>query len=706
MKNLTRHALVFFLVLLFSPATLGITKDFREFDQKRNQLIGYILGKELPAFHFSHKQIDDAQSLKIVSLYLKQLDYQKRFLLSKDVTVLQTSAEHIADDLEQGNSVLPKTGYDIIKERTSWVAQKVERLLSNDFEVNSHDTYETDPKKIDYAANLKGLEDKWRKIIKEQTMSRYLELAQDQKKSGEKLPDDVLWKQAKETESRRTKEFFLRLNQETLQDHYDLYFNAIARSFDPHTEYLAPAQSEEVEIDMRGSLEGVGATLRNENGFYKVVKIIPGGPAAKQGMLQAEDIILQMAEKGSNPIDITEMRPGDAAHLIRGAKGTEVLLTVKKPDGTQKVIPIVRDVVQIEETFVKDTVIESPGGGKIGYILIPSFYRDFAKTRRGEDARNVTDDTRKAIRKLAENKLEGIILDLRNDGGGSLIDAIDLTGLFIESGPVVQVKGGNGHIQVLSDVDANIEYSGPLVVLVNRFSASAAEIVAAALQDYKRAIIVGGEHTFGKGTVQIARHLNENLRTSVTDEVGDLGVLKLTVNKFYRITGGSTQYRGFTPDIVLPSVLQHQQTGEKFLDYALPWDQVEPVGYASFSRTPFDLEMIRKRSLQRIQLDPEMQAIAKKAELAEERSRQTAVSLRLTALQQKIDAARTEQKSFSGQLQNPQSNVNADEQFSAAGGDGMKKDDAYSWQHKVQQDPYVKEGMNIIVDMKKQGHYM
>jgi carboxyl-terminal processing protease len=347
--------------------------------------------------------------------------------------------------------------------------------------------------------------------MKAQVIYRYLELAEGQKKAKEKLPDEELWKQAREKESTINKEFFLRLQQETLQDQYDRFFNAIARAFGPHTDYLPPSERDEFDIQMRGNLEGVGAILRDENGLIKIVSIIPGSPAAKQGMLQAEDIILQVAEKGADPVDITGMRPGDAARLIRGAKGSEVLLTVKKPDGTKRVIPIIRDVVQIEDAFVKDTVLDAPDGGKIGYILIPGFYRDFDKTGSGAEARNVTDDTRVAIEDLKKNKLDGIILDLRNDGGGSLADAVDVAGLFVGPGPIVQVKDSSGDIRVLNHDGDSID-DGPLVVLVNKFSASASEIVAAALQDYQRAIIAGGEHTYGKGTVQTILNLNKDLR--------------------------------------------------------------------------------------------------------------------------------------------------------------------------------------------------
>ncbi len=702
MKNLTQRTLAVFLVLLFFTAGFGIAKDIQDFDQKRNQLIGDMLDKELPAVHFSHKKMNESQSIEIFTLFLKQLDYQKRFLLSSDVTMLRSFAPNIADNLEHGTNVLPKTGYDIMKKRIGQVEKMVDQILSAGFDVQSDEIYETDPEKIAYAVDLKGLENRWRKIMRAQVLYKYLELAEDQKNAKEKLPDDELWKQVREKESGVNKEFFQRLNQVTLQDHYDRFFNAIARSFDPHTEYLPPTQRDEFDIQMRGYLEGVGATLRDENGFNKVVGIVPGGPAAKQGMLQAEDIILQVAEKGANPVDITDMRADDAARLIRGAKGTEILLTVKKPDGTKKVIPIIRDVVQIEDTFVKDTVIDASDGGKIGYILIPSFYRDFEKTNSGEDARNATDDTRKAIKNLQKNKLEGIILDLRNDGGGSLVDAVDIAGLFIKSGPVVQVKASNGKIQVLKDDDPDIEYSGPLVVLVNNFSASASEIVAAALQDYKRAIIVGGEHTYGKGTVQIAIHLNNNLRGSMANEIGDLGGLQLTIEKFYRITGGSTQYKGVAPDIVLPSLAQHLRSGEKYLDYSLPWDQIGPVKFTSFRTKPFELDMMRTMSQRRVDLDPGWQTIAKVGKMANERSRQTAVSLKLANVRQRMEEDREERKSLRGQFQTSQAGFYDDEQLPTVDGTDMEKNDSLRWKEEIKQDPYVREAKNIIVDMKRQ----
>ncbi|MCL1979612.1 MAG: carboxy terminal-processing peptidase, partial [Proteobacteria bacterium] len=362
------------------------------------------------------------------------------------------------------------------------------------------------------------------------------------------------------------------------QDHYDRYFDAVARAFDPHTDYMPPTSKEDFDIQMSGSLEGIGALLREDEGLIKVVRIIPGSAAEKQGKLQAEDTILAVAEKSGEPVDISEMRIREAVSLIRGPKGTEVRLTVQKPDGTKRVIPIVRDVVRIEETYVKSTVIKN-GKGAIGYLRIPSFYRDFMAQSNGEESRNVSDDTLAELVKLKRQKIGGLIVDLRNNGGGALADAVQISGLFLPGGPIVQVKDSQGTIRVLEDDDRDVAYDGPLIILVNQFSASASEIVAAALQDYGRAFIIGSEHTHGKGTVQAMMDMNKNLPLLHLKNYDDLGALKLTIQKFYRVNGGSTQYKGVEPDLVVPSIFDYLETGEKYMDYSLPWDQVDRVDY-------------------------------------------------------------------------------------------------------------------------------
>jgi carboxyl-terminal processing protease len=698
MKHLTYHLLVAFLVLLFFPAGNGYAKDTQGFDQKRSQLIGYMLDKQLPALHFSDRKMNNSLSLAAFDLYLKQLDFQKRFLLEKDVKELRSFASHIVDNLEHGTIVLPATGYDIMGERIVQVEKMVDQILAAAIDADRDEIFETDPEKLSYADDLNGLKERWRQIIKGQVISRYLDLVEEQKKAKEKMSEDTLWKQATEKVAKVNKDFFHRLHQETLQDHYDRFFNSVARAFDPHTNYLPPDKKEDFDIHMRGSLEGIGALLREDDGLIKVVRIIPGSASAKQGRLQAEDTILQVAETGAEPVEITDMRLSDAVRLIRGPKGTEVRLTVKKPDGVKDIIPIIRDVVQIEETFVKETVLDSPNGGKIGYILIPSFYRDFEKTKNGSAARNSTDDTRKALADLKKTNLEGIILDLRNNGGGSLVDAVDIAGLFIKSGPIVQVKNSYGTTKVLNDDDDRIEYSGPLVVLVNQFSASASEIVAAAMQDYKRAVIVGGLHTHGKGTVQTIINLNENIPMLHFKKYDDLGALKVTIQKFYRINGGSTQYKGVEPDIMLPSLFQHLKSGEKYLEYSLPWDQVEPVSISPYSGKPFNLDSIRKKSMQRVGQEEGLKIIAEEAKKADERSKQTAISLKLADMRQKMEESRLERNKVDAKYRKYQG-MN-DEEHSEIDGKTTKKDEVSDWREDIKQDPYISEAKNIIVDIE------
>ncbi len=663
-----------------------------------------MLFKQLPSIHFSDKKVDDTLALAIYDLYLEQLDFQKRFLLQKDVELLNSFATHIDDNLERGSIVLPETGFEILGERINQVEKIVDEIMATDFDVNRDETYETDPDKVVYAEDLKGLREKWRRILKGQVMLRYLDLLEEEKGKKEEEKEEeqskILWKKAKEKVAKRNKDFFHRLHQETLQDHYDRFFNSVTRAFDPHTSYMAPAKKEDFDIHMRGSLEGIGALLREEGGYIKVVRIIPGSASARQGRLGAEDIILQVAQGEKEPVEITDMRLREAVRLIRGPKGTEVRLTVKKPDGTTDIIPIIRDVVQIEETFVKSTVLTSEKGGKIGYIMIPSFYRDFEKTRNGDSARNSTDDTREAVVALTKEGIDGLILDLRNNGGGSLVDAVDITGLFINFGPVVQVKNSYGTTRVLNDEDPEIFYNGPLVVLVNQFSASASEILAAALQDYNRAVIVGGKHTHGKGTVQTILDMNENIPLLHLKRYDDLGALKVTIQKFYRINGGSTQYKGVEPDIVLPSLFQHLKSGEQYLDYSLPWGQVEPIEHDGPGEKKLDINTIRKESMRRVEHDEGLQIIADEAQKSIERSKQTEMSLKLSDMKMKKEEARLAREKVGAHYSKYQEEQQAKGGLDPEKNNGEKKKES-DWTEELKEDPYLNEAINIALDIKK-----
>jgi len=737
MKNIQKLGIAVLALVILFTASVGMSEETVKFDTKRNRFIGYLLSKQLPTLHFSDKVVNDELAMAAFHLYIKQLDYQKRFLLKKDVEQLKAFAPYIDDNLANGRISLPDTGYDILTEKISLVQGMVENMLSNDkirtvarksssavknntsssgeevlmvgnFDVRQKETYETDPEKAAFVENLAELKDRWRKVLKAQIIAQYLDLVEEQQK-GKELKDkdrekplqlkseEELWKEALSKVSKRNKTFFQRLNQETLQDHYDRFFNCITRAFDPHTNYIPPAGKEQFDINMRGSLEGIGALLREDDGFIKVIRIIPGSASAIQGRLKAEDIILQVTQEGEEPVDVTDMRLRDAVRLIRGPKGKAVTLMVKKTDGSTEVIKIVRDVVQIEETFVKSTVINADDGRKTGYIYIPSFYRDFEGTRNGSKGRNSTDDTLHEIESLKKQKVDGIVLDLRDDGGGALVDAVDITGLFIKSGPVVQVKNSFGDKRVLSDTDEKIYYDGPMVVLVNKFSASASEIVAAALQDYKRAVVVGGKHTHGKGTVQTIIDLNENIPLLHLKKYDDLGALKVMIQKFYRVTGGSNQWKGVESDIVLPNLFEHIKSGERYLDYSLPWDSIEAVPFSPWTDKPFDLDLLRKKSLDRVANDEGFKIIAEEAVKAAERAENTVVSIDLETMHSKREEARLMREKVGAHYRKYREEQDEEGEFEESEDD--KADPHEVWLKNVQQDPYIREAVNIVGDM-------
>ncbi len=641
-------------LVLVSAATAKVMPV--EFDTGRNRLIAYMLSHQLPAQHFGHKPLDDELSRAAYDLYLRQLDPRKRFLLKADVEQLSAFADHIDDELSRGRIVLPDAAMQILNDRIAEVQGMVDQIMDAGFDPHRKEYLETDPKKLSAPADKAELQDRWRRALKMEVLDGYLSEIEKKNKELEKegkprladatvKVDTKIWDEVMVKVRKRTHNYLHRLEQVTRQEHYNRYFDAVARAFDPHTNYMAPTSKEDFDIHMSGSLEGIGALLREDDGSIKVVRIIPGSAAERQGELHAEDTILAVSEKDGEPVDISDMRIREAVSYIRGPKGTEVRLTILRPDGARLVIPIVRDVVKIEETYVKSTVLKDEKGQKVGYIRIPSFYRDFSGGRDGERPRNVTDDTRSELYKLKQDGISSLILDLRNNGGGSLSDAVEVSGLFLPGGPVVQVKNSQGMIRVLEDEDSNVAYDGPMIVLVNQFAASASEILAAALQDYGRALIVGGAHTHGKGTVQALVDMNRNLPLLHLKKYDDLGALKVTIQKFYRVNGGSTQYRGVVPDVVLPSMLDYLETGEKYMDNSLPWDQVENVGRTAWNGPRFDVEQARQRSSEFVAGSKKFKKIEEESIKAKQRSKETRVADFLAGLvkeRKELERARKE----------------------------------------------------------------
>lgn len=709
-KYLRRVLFILTLALLSVDQSyvLGFHED-ADLNVDRARLIAREIRQNMPRHHYSHKEIDDSLSRAAFALYLKQLDFQKRFLLAGDVERLRAYENSIDEEINLGDIELPGIAAGIMKERVVKVQALVEDIMSHEFDIDKEEFLETDAEKLEPAGTYEELRDRWRRSLKYQVLNRYLNLEEDEAfeaenpengKNHEKKDSATLRKEAREKVLKSYEDLFSRMQKETDADYTDRYFNAIARAFDPHTNYLPPEKKEDFDISMRGSLEGIGALLREEDGYIKIVRIIPGSAAYRQGQLQAEDIILKVGQGADEPVDITGMKLREAVGLIRGKKGTEVRLTVKHPDGARSVIPIIRDVVEIEETFVKSAILEQGDNEKtrIGYIKIPTFYRDFLGTRHGGTGRNSTDDVRAELERLKGEKIQGLVLDLRNNGGGALTDAVQIAGLFIDTGPVVQVKGSDGRIKIHRDTEKGVVYEGPMVLLVNKFSASASEILAGALQDYNRAVVMGGEHTHGKGTVQTMFDvdMSSSLKSPEMAKYKPLGALKVTIQKFYRVSGDSTQYRGVVPDIVLPDKFQHLKTGERHLEYSLPWDRVEPASFSGWTGPGADLSVIRQISMARVKASEEFAGMEKESIESAERMKQTLVSL-------DIDDVRREREELAKEKEQGTTSV-----FHGQTGHGLGEDSGKrmteeekhkAWLKELGEDPYVVEGEAVLRDI-------
>lgn len=698
MRDLAKQTFRLLLVfaLLFGLTTAPAFADLDNTQEaNRAKLLSYVLRQQLSQHHYSEKPLNDDLSRAAYDLFIKQLDFQKRFLIQSDIDQLQPFATRIDNEMQRGQIELPQLAEKLLEERIDQVKVITTDLLKQPVPLDGKEQLETDPEKLDWCKSLPELKERWRKILTYQVLNTMLVLEEEGDASGKGKENLAsLEVKAREKVAKRFNHFFDRLEKDTLRDYYDRYFSAVTRAYDPHTTYLPPQQKEDFEIGMRGSLEGIGATLREEDGFIKVVKIIPGSASARQGELDAEDVILAVAQGKEEPVDVTDARLRDAVELIRGPKGTEVRLTVKKPDGSRKIIPIIRDVVEIEETFVKSMTLDDPTTGrKYGYIKIPSFYRDFTTSLLDRNARNVTTDVAAALKSLKPQGISGLIIDLRNNGGGALKDAVNVSGLFIDQGPIVQVKSSGGNIQVLKDSDAGVAYDGPVTILVNRFSASASEIFAAAMQDYHRAYIIGSDHTYGKGTVQTILDLDRSIPFRNMDQYKPLGALKITTQKFYRVSGGSTQYKGVESDMVMPDRMKYVKSGEKYIDYSLPWDTVPATSYHPWnSEKALQINRLRSRSTERVAGNEELQEIIKSSEEVKKRQEETEVSLNFKQLKEEQRQGLeddAESLAMHGDL-------DADEASAKA---KTKADQVRLWQESVRKDPITHEALDVLSDL-------
>ena len=610
-----------------------IFADSGTLNKNRDKLLGRILKQMLEQYHYKKMKINDDVSQKAFKEFFKNLDYGKQFLTKKDIEKLKKFELTMDDEMASGNHLFLAEVTKIFSQRVKEAEQYRVDIFKTQFDFDKNESLELDPDKRDWASSSVELKERWRKLFKYYTLNNYLSLVEEEKTpskkdSSKKKQEKKLTQKEKIVEahsaiSKKHEDFFKKLLKNERIDYLEKFFNAIATIFDPHSSYLPPKKKEDFDIDISGQLEGIGAVLQEDGPHIKVVNIVPGGAAWRQKELEVDDVILSVSEGGSGKvISIVNMSVNDAVRYIRGKKNTEVRLTVKKVDGTRKTISIIRDVVQVGATYVKSSVLKHKKRDvKIGYIYLPKFYRDFS------GGPNCTNDVRIEIKRLKKQNVDAIVLDLRNNGGGALEDAKLMSGLFIKTGPIVQVKNHNQRVEVLSDTDSGVEYAGPLVVMVNRFSASASEILAGAMSDYKRAVIVGGKFTHGKGTVQVVQEINQGPLFAFLNS--SLGALKVTIQKFYRINGISTQYKGITPDIVLPDPLGYLESREQDLEYSLRWDQIAPQKYHIWNRFSFDLAELKAKSQKRVSKNKNMKKIMESVEFLKKRRGETRVSLSL-----------------------------------------------------------------------------
>lgn len=584
---------------------------------KEARVVSYILDNN----HYRKIRLNDSLSAVILNQYIKELDNSKTYFLASDIKSFDRYKFSL-DDLIRNENVSP--AYEIYtvfvkryQERMDYVMND---LIKQEFDYTVDEYYEMDRDKEPWSTTQEELNDVWRKIIKSQALS--LKLA------GKKQPEIS---ETLKTRYVRFTKFFTQFNAE---DVFSIYMNSITGAYDPHTNYLSPKQSDLFKQQMSLSLEGIGAQLQSENDYVKIVKILPGGDAEKSGKVNVNDLIIAVAQgKDGEMVDVVGWRLDDVVKLIKGPKGTTVRLTILPAktgvNGPSNEVTLVRDKIKLEDQAAKKEIINYQSNGKnmkLGVISLPSFYMDYEAYQKGDpDFRSTTRDVKKLIGELKTEGVDGIVMDLRNNGGGSLPEAVDLTGLFIKEGPVVQVRNSTGKVEVLPDDDKEVFYNGPLVVLTNRFSASASEIFAGAIQDYQRGVVVG-ESTYGKGTVQTVLDLSRFI-----NEKEKVGELKITYQKFYRVTGSSTQHKGVSPDINLPSAYDAEHYGESASPNALPWDEINPANYQkSLQVNKSVVDALSASYLDRTKFDKSLKKYISETEQLKKNLSQTQVSLNET----------------------------------------------------------------------------
>lgn len=664
-----------------------------EKDKLLLDLLSYVLEKG----HYSPVALDDKFSEKVYDKYLNALDPFKRYFIQEDINDFKVYEDSIDDFIRNKDLKFFDLTYDRLLQRMKESEDIYKEVLDKPFEFNSDESINVDYEKLPHAKDKKDLHEIWKKQLKFSVLSSIDDKEKIQEKANDSNKVEIknfatLEKEARESIEKNLDDTYFSIKDFNRDDWFSVYLNSIVERFDPHTFYFSPVNKERFDVSMSGSFEGIGARLQKKNVGVEVSELISGGPAWKGKELEQGDIIIKVAQGKEEAIDISGMRIDDVVKKIKGKKGTEVRLTVKRVDGTIKVISIIRDTVETEETFAKSTTVVKDGK-LFGVIYLPKFYISFEN----KDKRDAFTDVAKEIERLKAQKVEGIIMDLRDNGGGSLQTVVDMVGLFIDKGPIVQVKYANAEPTVLQDKDSSVQWDGPLVVMVNGYSASASEIFAAAIQDYKRGVVIGSKHTYGKGTVQNVIDLNDMVRGN---SLGDLGSLKTTIQKFYRINGGSTQREGVLSDIVLPDRFAYFDTGERDEPEALPWDKIPQVAY---NTTGANYDVVLANSKMRVEKNAQFNLIDAYAKWNFDRKDEKEVSLNYVLYKKELAELEAKNKTYDA-LKKYKNNLTFSslpyeiEEFKT---DVVLKEKRVRWHEELSKDPYVDESLNVLGDIAK-----
>ncbi|MFY0603139.1 MAG: carboxy terminal-processing peptidase [Flavobacteriaceae bacterium] len=664
-------------------------------DPEKDKIIIYVLKNMLTRGHFVEKDLNDDFSELVFKNFIDGLDPSKRYFTQQDIKKFSKYKYQIDNQLKENNLSFYNLVYSRFIQKIKSAKNYYGKLLEEPFNYNKKESINIDFDKVPFAENENQLIDYWRKQLKLQTISKIQEKEELQNekakkdKNYKKAPFKVLEKEARAEVLKNMNELYIRIEELEHEDWFSTFLNTVVGGFDPHTSYMAPRIKERFDQDMSGKLEGIGARLQKKGIYTHIVELVSGGPAWKQGELEAGDIILKVAQADKDPLDIVGMRLDDAIKFIKGPKGTEVKLTVKKKiDGSTRVISIIRDVVELEETFVKSSVVIK-NGKKYGIIDLPKFYIDFTDITQSDSAK----DMEKEIERLKAENVDGLLIDLRNNGGGSLKTAIEIAGLFIKEGPVVQVKFRGEDPIVRNDKDPKTQWEGKLVILVNELSASASEILAAAMQDYNRAVILGGNQTYGKGTVQQVIPMNQ----FYPNYNKDIGFLKMTIQKFYRVNGGSTQAEGVYSDIAMPSRYSYMKFGERDMEGALAWDKVSQAKYVK-TNTYDNFSDVVNNSKERIASNSKFMLVNEYAKWLKEEQDDTSYSLNYKTYTKDLSIREKYAEKFKSVFKFKSDLTFTSPKYELASLDNnadlkLKRE---RWHQNLAKDMYVNEALNVL----------